>query len=185
MTGGGELVLVTDRVTADLFQTTSGGTATTLNFANAASAYNDATLAPQAVRRSACTPGSPPTVAAKARFVRYFIDNVTDPDHPTLMVDRLTTRDRAPQPVADDIEDMQLSYGLDTNNDGVVDTFRCGEGETAIFSAGQIPQIRQVRLHLVARSRIPESGLDRQRGPRPRTGRRPRRPTGTEGGSSK
>ncbi len=157
VTGGGELVLVTDRVTADLFLSTSGGTATTLNFATGTSAYNDGTLHPK-LYAVGTQPGSPPTVAAKARFVRYFIDNVTDPNHPTLMVDRLTTgtaSDR--QPVADDIEDMQLSYGLDTDADGDVDTFRCAKGGTAVFSTGQIQQIRQVRLHLVARSRIPES----------------------------
>ncbi len=53
------------------------------------------------------------------RFVRYFIDNVTDPDHPTLMLDRMTGN---AQPLADDIEDMQFQYGLDTDGDFVVDT---------------------------------------------------------------
>lgn len=155
--GGGELVLVTDRVTADLFQTTSGGTATTLNFGSAV-AYNDIALHTYdnvtRLYQVGSTPGSPPTVAAKARFVRYFIDNVADPNHPTLMVDRLIAG-QAPQPVADDIEDMQLSFGLDTNADGVVDAQRSTAGGTAI-SAADIPRIRQVTLHLVARSRRPE-----------------------------
>lgn len=152
--GGGELLLVTDRVTADLFETT-GSTATTLNFANASSPYNNTALHPK-LYQVGMTPGSPPTVAAKARFIRYFVDNVTDPDHPTLMVDRLNGD--APQPVADDIEDLQLSYRLDTDNDGDADTDRCTSAGNATFSAGQIPQIRQVVLHLVARSRMPEKG---------------------------
>ncbi|MBE0604044.1 MAG: PilW family protein [Deltaproteobacteria bacterium] len=166
--GGGELVLVTDRVTADLFETT-GGTATTLNFATASSPYNNATLHPK-LYQVGVTPGSPPTVAAKARFIRYFIDNVTYPDgsvHPTLMVDRLNGD--APQPVADDIEDLQLSYWLDTNNDGVAETDKCTTAGNGTFSMGQIPQIRQVVLHLVARSRMPEKGW---RDSRPKAGNR-------------
>lgn len=167
--GGGELVIVTDRVTADLFETTTGGTATTLNFSAGGSDYNSALLHTK-LYAIGTQPGSPPTVAAKARFVRYYIENVAWADgsvHPTLMVDRLNGD--APQPVADDIEDMQLSYGLDTNNDGAVDTYRCAWGGVAAFSAGQIPQIRQVVLHLVARSRMPEKGWKEAR---PRAGNR-------------
>jgi len=163
--GGGELVLVTDRVTADLFQTTSGGTATTLNFAIGTPVYNALSLHQDngvtRLYQVGTQPGSPPTVAAKARFVRYFIDNVTDPNHPTLMVDRLIAG-QPPQPVADDIEDMQLSFGLDTNADGVVDTQRSTAGGTAI-SAAEIPRIRQVVLHLVARSRRPEKSWNGSR----------------------
>lgn len=167
--GGGELVLVTDRVTADLFETTAGGTATTLNFATGSSNYNNSALHPK-LYQVGTTPGSPPTVAAKARFIRYFIDNVAYPDgsvHPTLMVDRLNGDD--PQPVADDIEDLQLSFGIDNNADGVVDVGRCTWGGTVI-SAGEIPRIRQVVLHLVARSRIPEKDW---LGSRPRAGNHP------------
>ena len=84
---------------------------------------------------------------AKARFIRYYIDDTTDPAHPTLMVDRMTGA--APQPLADDIEDMQLAYGLDTNADGVVDTWTASPGTPS--------QIRQVRLQLLARARIPDA----------------------------
>ena len=167
--GGGELVIVTDRVTADLFETTSGGTATSLNFAIGGSDYNNASLHSK-LYAVGTQPGAPPTLAAKARFVRYYIADVAWADgtvHPTLMVDRLNGD--APQPVADDIEDMQLSYGLDTNNDGAVDTARCTWGGVAAFSSGQVPQIRQVVLHLVARSRMPEKGWQEIR---PRAGNR-------------
>ncbi len=168
--GGGELVIVTDRVTADLFETTAGGTATTMNFAGGGSDYNNASLHTK-LYAVGTQPGFPPTVAAKARFVRYYIEDVAWADgsvHPTLMVDRLNGD--APQPVADDIEDMQLSYGLDTNGDGAVDTVRCAWGGVAAFSAGQIPQIRQVVLHLVARTRMPEKGWQDSR---PQAGNRP------------
>jgi hypothetical protein len=68
------------------------------------------------------------------------------------MVDQMTGQ--PPQPVADDIEDLQLSYGLDTDGDGFVDATRNDGG--AVLGAGEIPRIRRVRLHLVARSRRPE-----------------------------
>jgi hypothetical protein len=116
-------------------------------------AYNDFALHTHAFAVGA-TPGESPTVVAKARFVRYFID-VSDPNHPTLMVDRLITGQN-PQPLADDIEDLQISYGVDTNGDGVIEAFRNAAVGGATLAVGEIPQIRQVRLHLIARSRLPE-----------------------------
>jgi prepilin-type N-terminal cleavage/methylation domain-containing protein len=85
---------------------------------------------------------------AKARFLRYYVDSTTDPSHPTLMVDRMGG---APaQPVADDIEDMQFQYFLDTDFDGVPDTWSDNPGD--------LTQIRQVRILLCARTKFPEKG---------------------------
>jgi hypothetical protein len=155
---GGEMVLIanpfskTAPVTADLFQTTLVG-GNVLNFGGTYGTIShtlyDVPLLPDL-----------PPVVAKARFVRYFIDNTTDPAHPTLMVDRMAGL--PPQPVADDIEDMQLSYGLDVNNDGVVDNPNTNTWVTSP-STPQIPQIRQVRLQLIARSRLPEAGWSEKR----------------------
>lgn len=78
----GELVIVTDFVKAQLFQTVSK-TVTALNFGG--------TIYPGAANGAYAT-GSPPpapSTVAKARFVRYYIDNTTDPAHPMLMVDRM------------------------------------------------------------------------------------------------
>ena len=138
---GGELVIVTDWVKAQLFQTVSK-TATALTFGG--------TIYP-GFANSAYGPGSPPpapSTVAKARFNRYFIDSTTDPAHPTLMVDRMGGL--AAQPVADDIEDMQLTYGLDTGGDGNVDTWTSSPANPS--------QIRQVRLQFIARTRLPEAG---------------------------
>ena len=66
------------------------------------------------------------------------------------MVDRMGGAE--PQPVADDIEDMQLTYGLDTNADGIVDSWVPPGAVTP-------PQIRQVRLQFTARTRTPGSGV--------------------------
>ena len=122
-----ELILVTDNTntTADLYQIsgTPTGSPITLNSGN----YNVHPNFP-----SGGYLASPPAMVAKARFVRYFIDNTTDPAHPTLMVQRLGGN--ASQPLADDIEDMQFEYGIDTSTptDGVVDSWirarRCAAG---------------------------------------------------------
>jgi len=151
---GGELVIVTDLVKAQLFQTVSK-TATALIFGGAI--YNG-------FADNAYSPGSPPpapSTVAKARFVRYYIDSTTDPAHPTLMVDRMGGL--AHQPLADDIEDMQLAYGLDTNADGIVDAWRNELGGPNLSVPAEIPQIRQVRLRFIARTRLPEAGWSEKR----------------------
>jgi type IV pilus assembly protein PilW len=134
---GGELVLVTDGTTADLFETSAAGGGV-LTFGGGYN-YN-------AVAHAGYGLGPPPATVAKARFVRYFIDT-SDPDHPTLMVDRLAGAGQPPQPLADDIEDMQLTYGVDTGTDGLVDAWT---------ATPTLSQVRQVRLQLLARTRIPD-----------------------------
>jgi type IV pilus assembly protein PilW len=146
LTAGGELVLITDGTTADLYQTTTGGVGVgVLTFGTGA--YNTGHTKLYGI-------GPPPSTVAKARFVRYFIDNMTDPAHPTLMVDRNIPGQGA-QPLADDIEDMQLTYGLDTGGDGIVDTWTSNPATPS--------QIRQVRLQLTARTRLPEQGWSETR----------------------
>jgi type IV pilus assembly protein PilW len=144
LTAGGELVLITDGTTADLFQTTAAGGGV-LTFG--AGAYNAGHAKLYGV-------GPPPSTVAKARFVRYFIDTLTDPAHPTLMVDRNIPGQGA-QPLADDIEDMQLTYGLDTNADGIIESWSASPTIPA--------QIRQVRLQFIARTRLPETGWSETR----------------------
>jgi type IV pilus assembly protein PilW len=156
LAAGGELVLITDSTnpnasnpTADLFQT-SAAAGGVLTFGGGTN-YN--TAAHPKFPAGGYGVGPPASTVAKARFLRYFIDNVTDPARPTLMVDRMMAG-QAPQPVADDIEDMQLRYGLDTTGtpDGIVDTW------IDSVSTAQIAQIRQVRIFLLGRTRTQEKG---------------------------
>jgi Tfp pilus assembly protein PilW len=139
--GGGELVLITDGTTADLYQTSAAG-GTTLTFGGGYSSGH----------AKSYPAGS---TVAKARFDRYFIDNTTDPAHPTLMVDRMGGS--APQPLADDIEDMQLTYAVDLNGNDFIDS-----GEWTPTPAN-LSQIRQVRLQFIARTRLPEAGWSETR----------------------
>jgi len=142
----GDLVLVSDGINADMFEVTQPPSAPTLNFdvGGSANLYNS-------LGSHNPFPGyaAGDTTISKARFVRYFIDDVTDPDHPTLMLDRITGES---QPLADDIEDMQIQYGLDTDGDFVVDSLVNSP------TAAQIPQVKQVRLFLSARTRMLEKG---------------------------
>ena len=136
----GDYIIVTNGTSADLFQITAAITDNTTLPHN--------TSGVNALASHAAFPGY--TVGAtvsKARFVRYFIDT-TDPAHPTLMLDKMVAG-VSPQPLADDIEDMQFQYGLDTNGDFVVDTTAVN-----VPTAAQIPQIRQVRVWLSARTRM-------------------------------
>ena len=71
------------------------------------------------------------------------------------MVDRMGGA--SAQPVADDIEDMQLTYGVDLNGDGFI-----GSGEWTTTPADP-SKIRQVRLQFIARSRLPEVGWSEKR----------------------
>jgi type IV pilus assembly protein PilW len=152
----GDLILVKSESTADLFQITGAPAGNTLP--HDTSGFNSSTAHPSWPAGGYLN--NPPATVAKARFVRYFIDNTTDPDHPMLMVDRMGGQ--PPQPAADDIEDLQLAYGLDTSGDGAVDTWRNGPGDP-ILAAAEIPQVRQVRIQLMARTRLPDSNWSETR----------------------
>jgi hypothetical protein len=88
----------------------------------------------------------------------YYIDNTTDPAHPTLMVDRLAGAGQPPQPLADDIEDLQIQYHMDTDNDGITETFNVNDPAVGVSPVTGIAlnpsQVRQIRLQLLARTRV-------------------------------
>jgi prepilin-type N-terminal cleavage/methylation domain-containing protein len=125
----GDRILVYNATNADLRQVaTAAGTTLTLQ-AGVGTAYSGATL-------------------ARVRYVRYYVDNTTDAAHPTMMVDR---RNGQSQPLADDIEDLQFQYSMDTNGDGVIEVVDNNVVGNASF-------VRQVHVWLLARSRITEKG---------------------------
>lgn len=136
-----DYIIISNGTSADLFQINGNPGGGILPHGN--NGVNDPIL------HDASLPYVAGDTVSKARFVRYFIDDVTDPARPTLMLDKMSG---AWQPLADDIEDMQFRYGLDTDGDSVVDTAVDAPG------AGQIPRIRQVRLFFSARTRMQEIG---------------------------
>ena len=73
------------------------------------------------------------------------------------MVDRMGGT--APQPLADDIEDMQLTYGIDTTYPPTGSSIHGVANPT--FT--QLAQVRQVRLRFIARTRLPEAGWSETR----------------------
>ena len=134
-----EFIIVSNRAAAEMFQVTSDPAANQSLIHATSNSYNDTTL-----HTAVLTSGN---TVSKARFVRYYIatDNVTG--RPTLMMDRMQGSD--PQPVADDIEDMQFQYSLDTNGDGAIDVT---DNNTVVNPAN----IRQVHVYLLARTRQTE-----------------------------
>lgn len=142
----GDLVLISNGTNADLFEVTQVQIAALKLQHNPGGSARDYNNAGGHSTWPAGGYGAGATLA-KARFLRYYIDS-TDPAHPTLMVDRMGGA--VPQPLADDIEDMQLAYGLDTNADGIVESW------TATPTTPS--QIRQVQLQFIARTRLPEAG---------------------------
>lgn len=148
----GDLVLISDGVNASMFEVTQPPSAGTLTFdvGGSTNLYNSSAWPHTPF--PGYSSGPPPPIVSKARFVRYFIDT-TDPDHPTLMQDRMLDKTTpVAQPLADDIEDMQIQYGLDTDGDFVVDTVVNDP------TAAQVSQIKQVRLFLSARTHMMEKG---------------------------
>jgi type IV pilus assembly protein PilW len=122
----GDRILVYSATNADMKKVaTAVGTTLTLE-TGVSTAYSGATL-------------------ARVRYARYFVDRTTDPAHPTLMLDK--RNGQPPQPLADDIEDLQFQYSMDTNGDGVLEVVDNNVVGNASF-------VRQVRVHLLARSRI-------------------------------
>jgi prepilin-type N-terminal cleavage/methylation domain-containing protein len=128
----GDRILVYDATNTDLVRVTAVPSATTLTLqGGVASDY------------------SAGGTLARVRYARYFVDRTTDPAHPTLMLDK--RNGQPPQPLADDIEDLQFQYSRDTNGDGLLEV-------TNDNVVGNASQVRQVRVLLLARSRITEKG---------------------------
>jgi prepilin-type N-terminal cleavage/methylation domain-containing protein len=125
----GDRILVYNATNADLRQVAAAA-GTNLTLQNGVGAtYSGATL-------------------ARVRYVRYYVDQTTDAAHPTLMVDR---RNGQSQPLADDIEDLQFQYNMDTLAAGAINVVDNNAVGNASF-------VRQVHVHLLARARILEMG---------------------------
>lgn len=160
----GDLVIISNGTSADLFEVTEVQTvALKLQHNPGGSAWNYNAPGGHSTWPTGGYPAG--SVLAKARFLRYYIDSTTDPAHPTLMVDRMGAA--APQPVADDIEDMQIQYNMDTNGDGIIETFNVNDPTTGVSAVTgntlNLSQIRQVRLQLIARTRLPDMGWSETR----------------------
>lgn len=75
--------------------------------------------------------------------VKYFVDNTTDPDHPSLMVQR---QGQVPQVFAENISEIQFRYQMKSGQ--ILD-------EPAIAE-----NIRQVLIDVIGRSNIPQYGTE-------------------------
>jgi hypothetical protein len=93
-----------------------------------------------------------PTPVRLLTATRYRIDSVTDPLHPIL---EQRFSNGFTEPVAEDIEDLQIAYGVDVNNNRIIETGEWVNQPTT----NQIDQIRLVRITIVARTAQPDPVL--------------------------
>ncbi len=91
----------------------------------------------------------PPTTAARVKMVTYYVDNVTNPNIPQLM---RQVNFNAPQPVAQGIEDLQISYGIyQPNNAALYGAAGSGNAKQPL-GLDTPSQIRNVNLFVGGRS---------------------------------
>jgi len=111
---------------------------------------------PTAISHGTTTVKQPAEVVALTS-TRFYIDK-SDPAHPTLYQDSF--------PLAEDIEDLQIAYGVDINNNNVIDP---GEWTStpATYNVGGISMnatnlIYEVRITIVARTSQEDRGWESQ-----------------------
>jgi len=103
------------------------------------------------LQNGVASPGGPypPTTAARVKMVTYWADNKLNPNFPQLM--RQVNFNTA-QPVADGIEDLQISYVI-SNSVNAALYGAAGVGNAKQPLGGDTPaQIREVNLFVAARS---------------------------------
>ncbi|MEJ2574418.1 MAG: PilW family protein [Gammaproteobacteria bacterium] len=147
------------------FQASLCGGATELGSTNPNSFYAlDTAIANLTVHKRDCT-----TLAALHRYEThiYFVANNDEPGDgiPTLKVAELSNGAFATSAIAEGIQNMQLEYGLDTNNDGVPDVYTSDPSSYATCDATTTPtcvgnwqNAMAVNVHILSRSLTQEPG---------------------------
>jgi hypothetical protein len=86
----------------------------------------------------------------KVKWISFAVDNVTDPEHPRLMLD--LDGPLGPwtwQPLAQDVEDLQITYVMRDGSE--IDQPDNDDGDPAT----DYSNIQSVRIHIVARTSEP------------------------------
>ncbi|MDA8098797.1 MAG: PilW family protein [Nitrospiraceae bacterium] len=94
---------------------------------------------------------------AKVRLVQaqqFFVDSTKDPNHPTLM--QIAQGSNVAEPLAEDIEDLQIEYGIDKNGNRIIEPAEWMSNP----SSSDIKQyLRMVRITIVARTVTPMKSM--------------------------
>jgi prepilin-type N-terminal cleavage/methylation domain-containing protein len=141
-------------VTSVAGQVVSFATGDSFNFNGMTAKATSGTLLQ--LQNGATTAGGPypPTTAARVRIVTYWADNVLNPSFPQLM--RQVNFNTA-EPVADGIEDLQISYGIaNSNNPALYGTAGPANAKQPL-GTDTPSQIREVNLFVAGRSDNPYS----------------------------
>ena len=97
------------------------------------------------------------SLVIRAQHATFSIGTITGDPTPMLLMDPDSGGTAAAVPIADGVEDLQVSLGIDTSTDGVGNPVGTGAGDDEwIYNvAGELPTAgtyRAVRVTLVARS---------------------------------
>lgn len=86
----------------------------------------------------------------------YFVadNNQASDGIPTLKVAELGAGSFTISPLVEGVEQLQLEYGLDTNNDGSPDSYTASPADAAAWR-----QVTAVKIHLLARNTLTSSGF--------------------------
>lgn len=113
---------------------------------------------------ASCQDGTPDTFGAGSRLFRlsattYYI-RTNGSSEPSLYRQVLTTNSGAPDNTAEEliegVQDMQLSYAVDTNTDGAIDVYQTAD---AVTTANNWPKVLGIRVSLLMVSRQDEQGI--------------------------
>jgi prepilin-type N-terminal cleavage/methylation domain-containing protein len=142
----GDRILVSNLSQGHLFTIQSGGGTQTLTLKSPCGAI--------ALPAAGYPAGS---LVIRAQHATFSIGNIVGETTPMLMMDPDATGSAAAEPIADGVEDLQVSLGIDTSTDGLgsANGASAGDDEWIYNVAGELPTAgtyRAVRVTLVARS---------------------------------
>jgi type IV pilus assembly protein PilW len=143
----GDYLLITDTTTGTVVQIGSGSTA--VNTATGAITLTSPACTPT---NSYALAGSPPPLVIRVKKARFYVDtagSVTD-GVPTLMMDPDADGPATAEPLAENIEDMQVALGVDVNASGGIDD--ASEWAYSNGTGSLDGNIRAVRVTLIARA---------------------------------
>ena len=140
---------VIQTVTSVSGQTVSFAAGDAFNFNGMLSAATAGTL--KQLQNGATTPGGPypPITATRVRIISYWIDNVTNPNLPTLI---RQVNFNSPYAIGQGIEDLQITFGIAQSSD-VGAYGAAGPGNATYPISPDTPaQIRTVKIFAAART---------------------------------
>jgi type IV pilus assembly protein PilW len=166
----GQIMVVTDCLQTAEFQKTNTCTLTNGSCGNAIVQYGSSSTTTTTQLGSPAGTAYPFSAGSKLyplSAVTYYISKDTSTGNPALYRQRLTTASGSPTNIQEElvegVQDMQISYALDTTGDGAVDSYAIASNITATqWAVSTTPVVLGVRISLLMVSRADEQGITSQ-----------------------